>query len=244
MRWILLIPILFLATPIFASEIGARTVVLDQDQVAHVLTSPGIATIIQTQDRPSNVVIGNLNAFKVEYLDQAITVKPLFRTAKTNLYIFTPNRRFVVKLSTVSPEKADFIVYLKAKVKESPAAVAPDNETTTWRPFSKELQFGQTTFKTTRMGLTKSGMLLLEAKIYSKKKNFFSPESIWLTQNGRTKPIHNLYLSSNIVSLKNPIQVIAVIRSQDLRPKSTPFLELRQKGVTTQRLPLPKVGKW
>lgn len=71
-----------------ASERVRRVPILG-DQIVTVRTSIGIATIIQVPDRPNSVVVGDQDAFKVEYLDQAITIKPLSSRAKSNLYIYT-----------------------------------------------------------------------------------------------------------------------------------------------------------
>src|SRR5690348_14383823 len=77
-----------------------RKVYLKRDDIALVRTAVGIATLIQVPDRPTSVVLGDTNAFKVEYLENAITLKPLSRSAKSNLYIYTDARRFNVSLIT------------------------------------------------------------------------------------------------------------------------------------------------
>src|ERR1019366_1555630 len=77
-----------------------RKLHLKHDDIALVHTAIGIATIIQVPDRPTSVVLGDLSAFKVEYLDNAITIKPLSHLAKSNLYIYTEARRFNVSLAT------------------------------------------------------------------------------------------------------------------------------------------------
>ncbi|MFN3454280.1 MAG: TrbG/VirB9 family P-type conjugative transfer protein, partial [Pseudobdellovibrio sp.] len=75
-----------------------RRVPVQGDQIVTVKTSIGIATIIQVPDRPNSVVVGDQDSFKVEYLDQAITIKPLTGGAKSNLYIYTDWKRFNVEL--------------------------------------------------------------------------------------------------------------------------------------------------
>ncbi len=46
-----------------------------------------------------------------------------------------------------------------------------------------------------KIGETHSGVLLVEFQISSLKKEAVKPEWIWITQNGITKPIQNLYLA-------------------------------------------------
>ncbi len=69
-----------------------RKVEVTKDQVVTVRTVIGIATIIQVPDKPNSIVVGDLAGFKVEYLDQAITIKPLDGRARSNLYIYTDFR--------------------------------------------------------------------------------------------------------------------------------------------------------
>ena len=89
-----------------------RRVEVEKDQIVKIKTAIGIATIIQVPDRPNSVVVGDSNSFKVEYLDQAITIKPVARGARSNLYIYTDWRRFNVELITGNDATADYVVYL------------------------------------------------------------------------------------------------------------------------------------
>src|SRR5690606_17824343 len=101
-----------LSLPGFASG-RVRKVEVKPDQIVTVRTAIGIATIIQVPERPNSIVVGDQSAFKVEYLDQAITIKPLHGSAKSNLYIYTDYRRFNVQLVTTSEPAADYVVYLE-----------------------------------------------------------------------------------------------------------------------------------
>jgi type IV secretory pathway VirB9-like protein len=92
-----------------------RTVEIKKDQIVTVRTALGVATIIQVPDRPTSLVVGDQTAFKVEYLDQAITIKPLHGGARSNLYIYTDYRRFNVQLMTTTEVSADYVVYLESQ---------------------------------------------------------------------------------------------------------------------------------
>ena len=89
---------------------GVRYIPTKKDQIITVKTSLGIATIIQVPDRPTSVVIGDQSAFKVEYLDTAITIKPLITNARTNLYIYTDWQRYNVKLIPTKKTQADYVL--------------------------------------------------------------------------------------------------------------------------------------
>ena len=109
--WILLVTF---PVASFASE-RVRHVAVQKDQIITVRTAIGIATIIQVPDRPNSVVVGDQNAFKVEYLDQAITIKPLHGGAKSNLYVYTDWRRYNVQLITGAESSADYVVYFDSQ---------------------------------------------------------------------------------------------------------------------------------
>ena len=82
-------------TPSHAGQ-RVRHVAVQGDEIITVRTSIGIATIIQVPDRPNSVVVGDQESFKVEYLDQAITIKPLSQGVKSNLYVYTDWKRYNV----------------------------------------------------------------------------------------------------------------------------------------------------
>ena len=113
--WSLLL-VFFLSTHALAR---VRKVEVTQDQIVTVRTALGIATIIQVPDRPNSIVVGDQAAFKVEYLDQAITIKPLRGGAKSNLYVYTDYRRFNVQLITGADASADYVVYRSSALRAS-----------------------------------------------------------------------------------------------------------------------------
>ena len=98
--------------PLNLSANPARKVVVHRDEVVTVKTAVGIASIIQVPDQPTSLVLGDSAAFKVEYLNQAITVKPLHGHATSNLYIHTDFERYSVKLVAGAQAAADYVVYL------------------------------------------------------------------------------------------------------------------------------------
>src|SRR5580704_8633889 len=77
-----------------------HSVKMKPDQILLVKTALGIATIIETPETVQSAIIGDQSAFKVEYLDRAVTIKPLRAGAKTNLYLQTANRRYDLRLET------------------------------------------------------------------------------------------------------------------------------------------------
>jgi hypothetical protein len=239
--------ILALVFSIFANasaEARVRRVVVNGDQIVTVKTSVGIATIIQVPDRPNSVVVGDQNAFKVEYLDQAITIKPLSSGARSNLYIYTDWKRFNVELVSGVESIADYVVYL-----DNPKPKTPQGGPTlqkdigiTWTNFKNTLRNDAIKVSVNRLGRTKDGLLLVELTISSTQKEPFKPEWIWLSQSGLTKPIHNLFLSSLESSPQKAISGLIQLREIDLVADAPMRLELRRKKISY--LTLQKVNSW
>ena len=206
-----------------------------KDKIVTVRTSIGIATIIQVPDRPNSVVVGDQESFKVEYLDQAITIKPLVGGARSNLYVYTDYRRFNIELITGPQASADYVVYLKQPKSKKPDPVS-------WKRFSNSLTNDFIKLEVKRIGTFKDEILLIEFDITSKRKLLFNPEWIWLTQSAETRPIHNLVLSSLELQPGKKISGLMQIRKGDISPFDNLRLEMRRQRTTF--LTLPKVKSW
>lgn len=227
-----------------SASVRVRRVAVQGDQIVTVRTSIGIATIIQVPDRPNNIVVGDQNAFKVEYLDQAITIKPLSNGAKSNLYIYTDWKRFNVELVSGAESIADYVVYL-----DNPKAQAPLESSSLkqesgifWTNFKNVLRNESLQLEVKRLGRTKDGILLVEFSITAKNKEQFKPDWIWLSQNGVTKPIHNLFLSSLEVSPQRSILGVMQLREVDLSSTESMRLEMRRNKISY--LTIQKVNSW
>lgn len=218
------------------ADTRVRRVQMHQDKIEKIRTAIGVATIIQVPDRPNSVIVGDVGAFKVEYLDQAITIKPLRPSAKSNLYIYTDFRRYNIQLITTFEELADYVVYLEnpiEKIKSSPIK---------WKKFKNFLKNEFLKFETTRIAQTSDGVLLLEFFISSDKREKFKPDWLWLLQGNSIKPINNLALSSQYIEPQKPIKGILQILKSDIDENKILRLEMRRSK--TSFLTLPKVNQW
>lgn len=218
-----------------------RRVAVQGDQIVTVKTSLGIATIIQVPDRPNSVVVGDQDSFKVEYLDQAITIKPLSGGAKSNLYIYTDWRRFNVALISGSEAIADYVVYLDIP-KEKPQTTSNKDSGIKWTDLKNSLKSDTLSLSIKRVGRTKEGILLVEFLVSSTVKEVFKPEWLWLTQSGETRPIHNLFMSALEVTPLRPISGVLQMREIDLNVNEPVRVELRRKR--TSYLTIQKVTSW
>ena len=236
--------ILFVLAVIAINSNGAervRRVSVQGDQIVTVKTSIGIATIIQVPDRPNSVVVGDQESFKVEYLDQAITIKPLSGSAKSNLYIYTDWKRFNVELVSGSEAVADYVVYLD-NPKEMKMNQPKSDSGIKWMPFKNSLRNDSLQLKVKRLGRANSGILLIEFTIESEDKHRFRPEWIWLTQNGKVKAIHNLFLSALECSSRSSITGVLQIRESDFSTSDPIRIELRRGRISY--LTIQRVSSW
>jgi hypothetical protein len=212
-----------------------RKLHLKHDEIAQVRTAIGIATLIQVPDRPTSVVLGDTNAFKVEYLENAITIKPLSHSSKSNLYIYTEGRRFNVSLVTLPVTSADYIVYLE------PEVAAPDTLLERWRDYTAEK--GNHDFKVAITRLGKSNdRLLITFQVIASKAVRLKPDWIWLTQGGQTIAIQDLNLSGLDVVEHTPVGGFLSVKVTDLR-KSVP-LTFEVRAPVPIKIKLPEVKSW
>lgn len=231
------VAILFLCFLLSAeSKAGVRHISSKKDQIITVRTALGIATIVQVPDRPTSVVIGDQASFKVEYLDKAITIKPLIAGARTNLYVYTDWQRYNIKLIPTSKVSADYVVYIKPKI------VRKKPEKINWSNFSNYLKNEKIKLSVSKIGNTKNGLYLIDFNLTSKKKEKFKPEWIWLTQNGKTIPIHRLFIDELKLRPGKEVSGLILAKRNDLNRSSPLRVEMRRKK--TSYLTIKEPRKW
>lgn len=232
---------------VFAEGNRVRKLELQNDQIAEIKTALGIATIIQVPDVPNSVVVGDSEAFKVEYLDQAITIKPLHVGAKSNLYIYTDYRRYNVQLVSVAQAEANFIVYLEPaksfQKKEKPILIVePHLAGIRWWKMSGALKNIELRLELQRVGLSSNDVVLFEFLITSQKITEIDPSNIVLKQNEKLVTIQNLFLSNlKIDSGKPVIGTIEVLKS-DLKLSSAIRFEMNR--TRSSYLTIQEVTSW
>lgn len=239
LKILLLLALILAAANINASQ-RVRRVEVHADQIVTVKTSLGIATIIQVPDRPNSVVVGDQDAFKVEYLDQAITIKPLSGGSKSNLYIYTDWKRYNVELISGTEAAADYVVYLETPKENSIVSKVKSN--ISWMKFSNTLRNDNLTLNVNRVGKTKEGIFLVEFTITSKTKETFKPDWLWLTQEKAVKPIHNLFLSALEVTPQRSLSGVLQLKETEIDPGQPMRLEMRRNRMSY--LTISKAYSW
>lgn len=222
------------------AEARVRTVEVKKDQIVTVRTALGVATIIQVPDRPTSLVVGDQTAFKVEYLDQAITIKPLHGGARSNLYIYTDYRRFNVQLVTTVETSADYVVYLESQ--NAKPVTKANTSKDGWRAYKNVLRNDSLTLETKRVSNSTDGSLLVEFEVRGSDNEKFRPEWLWLTQNGKPKPIQGIALSSQELKSNRPIKGLLQILEKDVNRNEALRIELRRKK--TSYLTIPSEVAW
>lgn len=243
-----------LATQSFAKP--ARTVTIGDNEVATVRTGIGYSTIIQFDSKPTSAVLGDQDAFKVEYVGNAITVKPVLPSAKTNLFVFTDYDRFNFKLETTRGGDVDYLVQVKRKRSEVasayddgvPAASSKLSKRTL-RLSSKAqgiaLQLSEIAYSKADGVFVVSFALGLDSKGVSKPL-VFEPGDIEVSQGKSPVAIENLYLESLALIPGKKVQGKLLFRESSLdvgKMVTFRFIPdvLSQKKKTPQLSFIPKV---
>jgi hypothetical protein len=220
-----------------------RRISVQGDQIVTVKTALGVATIIQVPDKPNSVVVGDLSAYKVEYLDTAITIKPMSGHAKSNLYIYTDYKRFNVQLVTGSEASADYVVYLENLRNKSVPKVVKNRPEVIWTSVSKSMTNEAITVQINRVGETEHGLCFIDFTIKSRKNETIKPEWFWLTQAGVSHTIQGLVLSSlNLNSDQSSVHGTIEVLKADLDLNKPLRIELRRKR--TSFLNIKEVNGW
>jgi hypothetical protein len=99
-----------------------RTVHLSEKDMETVLVEPGYSTLIKFDSHPEPGLIGDQDAFKVEYMKNMVAIKPLASKGQTNLFLFTKEGQFNFQL-VAGRGRHDNIVYAQAGAGNSVSGV-------------------------------------------------------------------------------------------------------------------------
>jgi hypothetical protein len=210
-----------------------RKVQAKPDGIININTGLGIATIIQLPETIQSVIIGDQSGFKLEYLDRAVTIKPLRWGARTNLYLVTEKQRYNLRILTLKQETADFIVYVESQKEETAV---------NWRAYDKKVQTNTFTLEITKIGKNKAGFIILDGKLSTNRFFTIKPEQFWIYQDKESKTINGLYLSELRLVPKKPIQFGISLAASDLVPNKPVTLEIHL--LEPLSLEIPKEFLW
>jgi hypothetical protein len=219
---------LFAALLAFDASAHVKSVTPKPDELLLIKTALGIATIVQTPLPIQSAIIGDQSGFKVEYLDRAVTIKPLRAGAKTNLYLLTEKKRFNLRLLTLTQDQSDYVVYIKD---EQGAANVQ------WRVINKEAISDGIRLKVLRVGISPQGFILVDGNLSSDRNISLKPENFWILQRESSKVIDSLYLSSLEITIKQSVPFGISVSKSDLDQKQSLTLQLRLSKTLSIQIP-------
>ncbi|MBL7545140.1 MAG: TrbG/VirB9 family P-type conjugative transfer protein [Bdellovibrionaceae bacterium] len=205
-----------------ASFAQIRKMSAKEDDILNVKTALGIATIVQLPDTIQSAIIGDQSGFKIEYLDKAVTIKPLRWGAKTNLYLVTEKKRFNVRLITGAQDIADYIVYVRNP--EAPKSSVK------WKTFGKSSTLNDLKLTVARVGISSGGFILLDVKLanLATKDILLKPSDIWIKQAGASKVINSLFISDLRLTKTLPLRIGISLAKSDLISGKPISLEIKK----------------
>ena len=193
--------ILFLALPSLAFAKSSRTVRLSDDEMELIYVEPGYSTLLKFSSRPEPGLIGDQDGYKVEYLKDIVSIKPLVPTGKTNLFIFTKEGQFNFQL-VASRGHHDNIVFVEPKATGKVATAAPSGEKKSvpidellTRRMNKSVTNSRfrLTLESLSQPISKSTLVIkLRIDPVGKEGARLDPRWISLAQKGHAVPIENL----------------------------------------------------
>ena len=92
---------------------------LGKDAITVVHTSPGYTTLLSFPTKPTRVVVGDQESFRIEFVENHLAIKPLVGGVKTNLFVFTRDEQFQCLLISGPPNQIQYLVRLENKTFES-----------------------------------------------------------------------------------------------------------------------------
>lgn len=169
--------------------------------MAQIHVSPRFSTLIKFDAHPEPGLIGDQDAFKVEYMRNMVAVKPLVSKGSTNLFLFTKEGQFNFRL-VASPSVHDNIVYVKRLY--TPQPKAPEIEYARLiddlltKKINKESAKNGVLLRVESVATPPSRSTLLVRFVAEATPKAKSPElrrdAIFVKQNQAEIPIENTYL--------------------------------------------------
>ena len=115
-------------------------------------------------------------------------------------------------------------------------------EVSIWKSFQKSVKAKSVKAQINRVGSAPDGTVLLDFKITSNDPKEFPPGWIWLTENGKVRPIHALYLSGTKSSRLSPITGVITLRKADFSGGHDVHIEIRDAEKIA--IQIPKAVLW
>ena len=116
MQKLLIFAMLLFAFPSFADS--TRTVDENPNKNYRIHTALGYSTVVDFPTKPLSAILGDQDAFKLEFHANSITIKPVVTGAKSNLFVVTQSGRDQFTLISGPAAQVDYLVKLRSKQSE------------------------------------------------------------------------------------------------------------------------------
>lgn len=118
--------------------VGIRTVKVNDTKMEPIKLAMGKASVLRFSEKPKKVVIGNQNYYKVEFIDNDLTIQPL-GDVETNIFVYTPYHTYGFILKVCASCNYDDLVYVKWKSKYIAKKKKRDKKKVVKRSLSKRI---------------------------------------------------------------------------------------------------------
>ena len=196
---------------------GIRTIAVTENEVVPVRLAIGYSTLLQFDSRPTQVIVGDQDAFKVEYVGNSVAIKPLANDSSTNLFIANQFERFNFRLTSGRGFEPDYILKVKRKRDDVGAASTSLKTKSIIREgMQKGMRVKLLTVTTTQNNF---------AVIYSfevaaiNHRRTFQPGDFEVLQAGRSLPIENIYLERLVLERGQKFQGVVVVLKKHIRQR-------------------------
>ena len=232
-----------------------REVVTDSEKLIPIHTSLGFSTILEFQEKPISAILGDQDAFKLEYVGNSITLKPLVQGARTNLFVYTSFERFNFSIATSPPPNTDYVVRIgresKEKNKVKPISKLSPYVTVSVNQKSERLglELKVIEIDLSRDSLDPRSASLIKFLLTSKKeKKKISSSSFGLKQDGKFLDVEGIYLDRIEVEPNSTLTgVFALLNQQWKRQKPLTlvfaFEQEQKKKTKTERIFITFLGQ-
>ncbi len=218
----------------YASAI--RHVAAGPDDVVTINTALGLSTLLELDGRPKAVIVGDQDAFRVEYAGEALAIKPLMAKARSNLFISTANETFRFRLRVVAQDGADFAVKVTPKRRPAPepggkqkTLPMPSYSVSAVNPQMKTVTKDSLTLTAEAARWDGGGAMLIVSfriflgpSVFGNRGLMLEASDFHVLQNKRQKnrevTISQLVLDQMTVSVNRPIAGTIIISRRDIDP--------------------------
>lgn len=189
-------------TAVASTRSSVRVVEAGSETVVQVRTTLDHSTILEFPSKPISAVLGDHDSFKLEYVGNSITLKPLAPRAKSNLFVFTEYERFNCQIVTVAADQVDYIVRVRRKADPGRAITAEGSPGLKLKTTAIRKSATYDGFKVTLLSLSREqnfsaprAVTLIDFELSSRLRSYvFQPGSVGIKQAGRFIDAESIYL--------------------------------------------------